>query len=278
MAARHFMRRRDQCSIDLDATGIEAHHVGHDGDDTRSRAPFEEPAPRSAQRREQIPCDIVVGGTNGWKSRRRNVSSNRCQISHHRAQRVSRRLSRPPSTFNSRRPPPPPRPRRGRRGRRLCRSTAFRPQPRYVLGSRPFLALHHVELYALSLVQALESAALNGRVVHEQILAAVLGRDDSRSPLSLLNHFTVPLATVSSSLWRYAVFARLHRRGRDIRVNHDAVFRFTVKIGRAIHLHCGTSRFTLFARTRRFVTRHRVRRGDTNLVWLQPNTARFFFF
>jgi hypothetical protein len=50
-----------------------------------------------------------------------------------------------------------------------------------VLGGRALLALHHVALDALALGQRLEAAALDGRVVDEEILAAVLGRDEAEA-------------------------------------------------------------------------------------------------
>jgi hypothetical protein len=50
-----------------------------------------------------------------------------------------------------------------------------------VLGRGALLALHHVELHALTLGERLEAAALDGRVVDEAILAAVLGGDEAEA-------------------------------------------------------------------------------------------------
>jgi len=126
MANRDFMSRRDQCGIDLDAIGVEAHHVSHDGDDARSRPPLEEPAPRNPQRREQIPCDIVVG-----RDERMEAAA---------SERVIESLPNLPSICTQRVETPVQgtvpfnnvalhyrRALRGRRAQRLSRSTAFRP-------------------------------------------------------------------------------------------------------------------------------------------------------
>src|SRR5688500_12472941 len=45
------------------------------------------------------------------------------------------------------------------------------PEPGHVLRGRAFLALHDVELHALTFVQRLEAAALDRRMVDEQVLA-----------------------------------------------------------------------------------------------------------
>src|SRR5205085_1206973 len=54
-------------------------------------------------------------------------------------------------------------------------------EPRHVLRGGALLPLHDVELDALAFVERLEAAALNGRVVHEQVFAAVLGRDEAEA-------------------------------------------------------------------------------------------------
>ena len=51
------------------------------------------------------------------------------------------------------------------------------PESRHVLGRRALLARHDVELYALTFGQALESLALNRRMMHEAVLLTVLGLD-----------------------------------------------------------------------------------------------------
>src|SRR5215204_508294 len=54
-------------------------------------------------------------------------------------------------------------------------------EPRHVLRGRALLPLHDVELHVLAFVQRLEAAALDGRVVNEQILAPVLGSDEAET-------------------------------------------------------------------------------------------------
>src|SRR5688500_20292727 len=50
---------------------------------------------------------------------------------------------------------------------------------RDVLGGRPLLALHDVELHRVTLGQRLEAAALDGAVVDEAVLRAVVGGDEA---------------------------------------------------------------------------------------------------
>ncbi len=60
-----------------------------------------------------------------------------------------------------------------------------------VLRLRALRTLRDVELDLLVLVEALVAVGLNGRVVHEDVVAAVLLRDEAEA-FSALNHFTVP--------------------------------------------------------------------------------------
>src|SRR5689334_3352961 len=53
----------------------------------------------------------------------------------------------------------------------------------HVLGSGALLALHDVELHALAFAERLEARALNGRMMHEAILLAVLRRDEAKALL-----------------------------------------------------------------------------------------------
>src|SRR5215208_439835 len=69
-----------------------------------------------------------------------------------------------------------------------------------VLGCRALVALHHVELDALALGQALEAPTLDCRVMDEAVLAAILRRDESEA-LRVIEplHFTrVPHAVLFS--------------------------------------------------------------------------------
>src|ERR671937_554339 len=50
-----------------------------------------------------------------------------------------------------------------------------------VLGGRALLALHDVELHALALGERLEPRALDGRVMHEAVLLAVVARDEAEA-------------------------------------------------------------------------------------------------
>src|SRR6476661_8631938 len=50
-----------------------------------------------------------------------------------------------------------------------------------VLSRRALLALHDVELDTVALGEALESGSLNRRVVHEEVLAAILRRDEAEA-------------------------------------------------------------------------------------------------
>src|SRR3569833_4478675 len=52
---------------------------------------------------------------------------------------------------------------------------------RHVLGGGALLALHDFELNALAFGKRLEALALDRRVMHEAILLAVLGRDESKA-------------------------------------------------------------------------------------------------
>src|ERR1044071_1788509 len=61
---------------------------------------------------------------------------------------------------------------------RLARSTT---QLGHVLRGGSLLSLHDLELDALAFGEGLESAALNGGVVHEAILLTVLGRDEAEA-------------------------------------------------------------------------------------------------
>src|SRR5687768_12279625 len=65
--------------------------------------------------------------------------------------------------------------------RRLVRWPRLAAELDDVLGGRALLALHDVALHALTLGERLEAAALDGRVVDEEILAAVLGRDEAEA-------------------------------------------------------------------------------------------------
>src|SRR5215217_6466086 len=51
----------------------------------------------------------------------------------------------------------------------------------HVLSSGTLRALHDVELHRVTLGQALEAVALDGAVVHEAILAVVVGRDEAEA-------------------------------------------------------------------------------------------------
>src|SRR5947207_15471029 len=53
----------------------------------------------------------------------------------------------------------------------------------HVLGGGALLALDHLELDPVTLVQALVARALNGRVVNEAVLASVLRRDEAEALL-----------------------------------------------------------------------------------------------
>jgi hypothetical protein len=50
-----------------------------------------------------------------------------------------------------------------------------------VLGRRALRTLRHVELHLLTLCQSLEAGALNGRMMNEDILATIFGRDESEA-------------------------------------------------------------------------------------------------
>src|SRR5688500_14878658 len=72
-----------------------------------------------------------------------------------------------------------------------------------VLGRRTLVALDDVELDPLALGEALEAAALDRRVMNEQILAAILRRDESEA-LGVVEplHFTrVTHSSFLSFLW-----------------------------------------------------------------------------
>ena len=57
----------------------------------------------------------------------------------------------------------------------------------------------YVERYGLAFLQRLETARLDRREVGEQVLTAIIRRDESK-PLLSLNHFTLPFAIEFSSL------------------------------------------------------------------------------
>src|SRR5687768_8503143 len=63
----------------------------------------------------------------------------------------------------------------------LPRPATSAAQLRDVLGGRTLLALHDVELDALAFGEGLEATALDGRVVDEAVLLAVLGRDETKA-------------------------------------------------------------------------------------------------
>src|SRR5690348_543951 len=90
-----------------------------------------------------------------------------------RAARSGRCTARPRGAS----PSPPPK-RHESFGDGRLRSTA---QLRHILGRGTLLTLHHVEFDALTLAQGLEATTLNGRVVDEQILPTVFGRDKTKS-------------------------------------------------------------------------------------------------
>src|SRR5687768_10789545 len=69
-----------------------------------------------------------------------------------------------------------PRPRMPR-----SRQSGLLAELRHVLGGRALLALDDLELDALALGERLEATALDGRVVHEAVLLAVLGRDEAKA-------------------------------------------------------------------------------------------------
>ncbi len=54
----------------------------------------------------------------------------------------------------------------------------------------------HVELHALVLLERAVALRLDGRVVDEDVRAAVLGGAMKPKPFSALNHFTMPVGTV----------------------------------------------------------------------------------
>src|SRR5690606_3775651 len=61
----------------------------------------------------------------------------------------------------------------------------LRVEPYHVLGGRPLLALNDVELDPLAVVQRAETAALDGAVVHEDVLLAVVTRDEAEPLLRI---------------------------------------------------------------------------------------------
>src|SRR5690606_38013167 len=81
-----------------------------------------------------------------------------------------------------------------------------RADARYVLRCRALLALHNVELDGLTLLQALEAVRLNGRVMDEAVLAAIVGRDEAEALLvveplhgAFGTHVTAPCAVTGPS-------------------------------------------------------------------------------
>jgi hypothetical protein len=56
-------------------------------------------------------------------------------------------------------------------------------EPNDILGRRTLLTLHDIELHLLALGQRPESLSLDGTVVHEAVLAAILRRDETEALL-----------------------------------------------------------------------------------------------
>src|SRR2546423_12218295 len=75
------------------------------------------------------------------------------------------------------------RPWEGRPAAVLNRASASAAQPRAVLRRGALLTLDDVEFDPLALAQRLETLSLNCRVVHEAILLAVLGGDETKALL-----------------------------------------------------------------------------------------------